>query len=256
MKILVCLKQVPDKDSSFRIQAGGGGIETEGLSFQINDYDRYALEAALRLKDASAAEVVVLSVGPDRVAQALKTAIHVNDPAAEGSDALGVARLLHAAAAPEGFDLVLAGLQAEDDNFAQVGPMLARLLGFRCATGVMSLALLDDGRTARVERELENNRLQVVDLTLPAVITVQTGINEPRYASLKGIMAAKKKETRVLRLAELGIDAAQIGAAGARARVLQMGPPPRGKGGEILKGSAEEIAAELVRRIREKTGVV
>jgi len=264
MKILVCLKQVPDKDSSFRIRAGGGGVETENLSFQINDYDRYALEAALRLKDTSAAEVVVLSVGPERVAQALKTAlamgadraIHVNDPAAKDSDALGVARLLHAAAAPEGFDLVLAGLQADDDNLAQVGPMLARLLGFRCATGVMALSLVEDGRTARVERELENNRLQVVDLTLPAVVTVQTGINEPRYASLKGIMAAKKKETRILRLADLGLVPAQVGAAGARARVLEMGPPPRGKGGEILKGSPDEIAAELVRRIREKTGVV
>ena len=246
MKILVCLKQVPDKDSSFRVQAGGGGIETENLSFQINDYDRYALEAALRLKDASAAEVVVVSVGPDRVSQALKTALamgadralHVNDPAAEGSDALGVARLLHAAASPEGCDLVLAGLQADDDNLAQVGPMLARLLGFRCATGAMSLTLVEDGRAVRVERELENNRLQVVDLTLPAVVTVQTGINEPRYATLRAIKQAEEKEIDVRQASELG----EPGY-----RVRKMFVPPKGEGAEMLDGGAAEVA----QRIRE-----
>lgn len=259
MRILVCLKQVPDKDSTFRINATGTWVETGNLSFQINEYDRYALEEALRLRDAGGAEVVVISMGPDRVSQALKTAlamgadraIHVRD-ASEQPDPLAVARILHAAAQHEAFDLVLTGFQAEDDNFAQVGPLLARLLEVPCATGIMRLAVVDDGAAVRVEREMENNRLQVVDVTLPAVLTVQTGINEPRYASLKGIMAAKRKETRGVTPAELGLG----DGAGARMKVLEIAPPPKGKGCEILAGSTEEIVGELVRRIREKTGVI
>jgi electron transfer flavoprotein beta subunit len=264
MKILVCVKQVPDKDSTFRIDAAGTWVETENLSFQINDYDRYALEEALRLKDAGGGEVVVCSVGPDRVSQAIKTAlamgadraIHINDPEAEGADPLGVARMIHATIGGDGFDLVLAGLQTEDDNSAQLGPMLARLLDVPCATGVTALALADDGKTVRVERELENNRRQVVELDLPAVVSVQTGINQPRYASLKGIMAAKRKEMRVVKLADVGLAADQAGGAAARMRILSMAPPPKGEGAELVEGSADEVAAELVRRIKEKTGMI
>jgi electron transfer flavoprotein beta subunit len=203
-------------------------------------------------------------VGPDRVSQAIKTAlamgadraIHINDPEAEGADPLGVARMLQATVAADSFDLVLAGLQTEDDNSAQLGPMLARLLDLPCATGVTALTLADDGKSVRVERELENNRRQVVDLDLPAVVTVQTGINQPRYASLKGIMAAKRKETRVVKLSDLGLTAEQAGGAAARMRILQMAPPPKGEGAELVEGSADEVAAELVRRIKEKTGVI
>jgi len=264
MKILVCLKQVPDADSTFRVNAAKTWVETDGLSFQVNDYDRYALEAALQIKDGGDAEVTVISVGPDRVSQALKTAlamgadraIHVNDPGTEGSDPLGTARVLQAAAGAEGFDLVIAGLQSEDGNDSQIGALLARLLDFPCATGVIGLTVAGDGKSVRVERELENNRVQVVDLDLPAVVTVQTGINRPRYASLKGIMAAKRKETRALTLADLNLPAEHVGSAGARLRILELAPPPKGKGGEILQGSTEEIAAELVKRIREKTGVL
>jgi len=119
----------------------------------------------------------------------------------------------------------------------------------------MALALVD-AATVRVERELENNRLQVVELKLPAVITVQTGINEPRYASLKGIMAAKKKEIRIVGLRDLGCDPGKVGGAVARLRTVRIAPPPKAKGAEILKGSPDEVAKELVRRIREKTGVI
>lgn len=254
MKILVCLKQVPDKDSTFRIRDDGTWVDTENLSFQINEYDRYALEEALRLKDAGGGEVVVISLGPDRVAQAIKTAlamgadraIHVRDDRDHG-DPLTVARLLHAAVREEPFDLVFTGLQTEDDNFGQVGPLLARLLDLPCATGIVRLTPSDDGGTVRVERELENNRVQVVDLQLPAVVSVQTGMNEPRYASLKGIMAAKRKEVRAVAAADVADD---------RMKVRKLGLPPKGEGGEILTGSTEEIAAELVKRIREKTGVI
>ncbi len=261
MKILVCIKQVPDKDSTLRIRSDGTWIETESLSFQINDYDRYALEEALRLKDAIGGEVVVCTVGPARASQVIKTAlamgadraVHVNDPGAEAADVLGLARILHAAVADEAFDLVFMGLQAEDDNSGQVGPMLARLLDLPCATGVIGLKLSEDGRSIRVERELENNRCQVVNLDLPALVTVQTGINQPRYASLKGIMAAKRKEIRAVGLGDLGLSLEQVAA---RMKVVSLASPPKGKGAEILAGSPSEVAAELVQRIKEKAGVL
>jgi len=261
MKILVCVKQVPDKDSTFRVDAAGTWVETDNLTFQLNDYDRFALEEALRLKDAGEAEVVVCSIGPERASQAIKTAlamgadraVHVHDPAAVDSDALGLARILHAVAKAESFDLILAGLQAEDDNVAQVGPMLARLLDLPCATAITSLQVADDGKSIRVERELENNRRQVVDLDLPALVTVQTGINSPRYASLKGIMGAKRKEVRKPALTDLGLSAEQTAP---RMRILALTPPAKGEGAEILQGSTTEVVTELVRRIKEKTGVI
>ena len=264
MKSLVLVKQVPNSDSPFRLDAAGTWVDESNLTFTLNDYDRYALEEALRLKDAGRLEeVAVLSVGPERAATALRTclatgadrAIHVKDAALTGADPLAIARVIVAAIGKDGFVLILAGLQADDDNHTQMAGLVARLLGRPCATAVMKLELREDG-CLRVERELENNRLQVVDLTLPAVVAVQTGINEPRYASLKGIMAAKKKELRTLALADLGLDPAQAGAQASRLKTIRLAPPPKGKGAEILKGTADEVASELVRRIREKTGVI
>ena len=262
MKCLVLVKQVPSADSPFRLNGSGTWVEEGNLTFAINDYDRYALEAALRLKDAGQmTEVAVLSVGPERAATALRTclatgadrAIHVKDDALAGADPLAIARVIAAAVKDEGFDLILGGLQADDDNYTQTPGLLARLLGRPCATAVMKLELAPGA--VRVERELENQRLQIVELKLPAVVAVQTGINEPRYASLKGIMAAKKKEIRTVGLADLKIDAAQA-TGGAKMKTVRLAHPPKGKGAEILKGSADEVAKELVRRIREKTGVI
>jgi len=264
LKTLVLVKQVPNADSPFRLNSAGTWVDESTLTFGLNDYDRYALEELLRLKDAGkAAEVVALTVGPERASATLRTclatgadrAIHVKDDALAGSDPLSVATVIRAAIKDEGFALILAGLQADDDNNGQVGPLLARLLDRPCATAAMALALVD-AATVRVERELENNRLQVVELKLPAVITVQTGINEPRYASLKGIMAAKKKEIRTVGLRDLGCDPGKVGGAVARLRTVRIAPPPKAKGAEILKGSPDEVAKELVRRIREKTGVI
>lgn len=264
MKILVLAKQVPNADSPFRINGAGTWVDESNLTFGLNDYDRYALEAALKLKDAGkATEVVALTVGPDRAATVLRTclatgadrAIHVKDPALEGCDPLGMARCIAAAVKDDGFSLIMAGLQADDDNHTQIGGLVARCLERPCATAVMGMSLQDES-TVRVERELENNQLQIVDLRLPAVVAVQTGINEPRYASLKGIMAAKKKEIRAVSLADLGLDAAQVGGQAARLKTVQVAPPPKGKGAELLTGSADEVARELVKRIREKTGVI
>ena len=264
MKSLVLVKQVPNADSPFRINAAGTWVDESNLTFGLNDYDRYALEEALRLKDAGkVTEVVALTAGPERASTALRTclatgadrAVHIKDAALAGADPLSIARAIVAAVKDEGFSLILAGLQADDDNAMQIGPFVARLLDRPCATAGMSL-VLQDGGSVRVERELENNRLQIVDLTLPAVVTVQTGINEPRYASLKGIMAAKKKEIKALSLADLHVDAAAIAASAARYRTVRLAPPPKGKGAEMLAGPADQVAKELVKRIKEKTGVL
>ena len=264
MKSLVLVKQVPSADSPFRLNGAGTWIDESNLTYGLNDYDRYALEELLRLKDKGAvSEVVALTVGPERAATALRTclatgadrAIHVKDAALEGSDPLSLARVIREAIKDEGFSLVLAGLQADDDNYGQIGPLLARLCDMPCATAVMALGLVD-GVRVRAERELENNRLQVIELTLPALITVQTGINEPRYASLKGIMAAKKKEIRTVALGDLALSASVVGGAAARMRTVRLAPPPKGKGAEILKGSPDAVAQELLKRIREKTGVI
>ena len=264
MKTVVLVKQVPNADSAFRINGDGTWVDESNLTFGLNEYDRYALEEALKLKDAGkTTEVVVLTVGPERAATVLRTclatgadrAIHVKDDALGGCDPLSLARVITAAIKDEGFSLILAGLQSDDGNYTQVGPLVARCMERPCATAVMGLALQDEA-TVRVERELENNQLQIVDLVLPAVVTVQTGINEPRYASLKGIMAAKKKEVRIVGLADLGLDAAQVGGGASRIRTIKIAPPPKGKGADLLTGSASEIAQELLRRIREKTGVI
>src|SRR5881396_662597 len=263
MKTLVLVKQVPNTDSPFRINSAGTWVDESNLTYGLNNYDRYALEETLRLKDAGkATELVALTVGPERASSALRTclatgadrAVHIKDDALAAADPLSVARVIVAAIKDEGFSLILCGLQADDDNYMQIGPFVARLLDRPCATAAMSLELREG--TMRVERELENNRLQIVDLTLPAVVTVQTGINEPRYASLKGIMAAKKKEIRTLTLADLKVDAGAIAASSARFRTVRLAPPPKAKGAEILSGPADQVAKELVKRIREKTGVI
>jgi electron transfer flavoprotein beta subunit len=254
MKALVLVKHVPDTNSVFRLNASGTWVDESNLSFTVNDFDRYALEELLKLKDGGKIEeVVALTVGSADAASALRTclatgadrAIHVKDDSLAGSDPLVRARAIHAAIASEGFSLILGGLQADDDNYAQVGGLVAGLLDWPFASAAVRLTLVDD-KTLRVDRELENNEVQVVDLTLPAVVTVQTGMNTPRYASLKGIMAAKKKPVAVISPEKIE----------AKLRTLKLAPPPKGKGAEILTGSPEEVAKALVSRIREKTGVL
>jgi electron transfer flavoprotein beta subunit len=252
MKILVCLKQVPHRDA--RLEVAGAWINEANLKFEINDYDSYGLEAALRIKDANQAEVVVVSIGPERVVQSLRTAlgmgadraIHIKDPALDASDALGAAKALAAVARAEKPDLVICGLMSDDANFGLVGPMLAQLLDLPHATGIVS-ATQPNGSIG-VERELEGGALQVLDIPLPGLVTVQTGMNEVRYASLKGIMAAKKKPLETRTLADLGLDAA---AVAPKVKIEKIAPPPKGQGAEILKGSPAEVAQKLVVKIKE-----
>jgi len=258
MKILVCLKQVPHQDARLDVNADGTWIKEDGIKFEINSYDTFALEEALRIKDGDAAgtEVVVASIGPERVTQALRTAlgmgadraVHVKDAAVDGSDALGIARVLAAVAKEVGPDVVLMGLMSDDSNASAVPPMLAELMGVPHATAVVKA---DKGPAGfRVERELEGGALEVVDLPNPCLLAVQTGLNQVRYASLKGIMAAKKKPIDVKTAEALGL-AGKVGGGAAKAKIRKVYSPPKGEGAEILSGSADEVVAKLVGKIKE-----
>ena len=256
MKILVCLKQVPHQDARLDVNADGTWITEDNIKFEINTYDTYALEEALRTKDAGEAEVVVVSVGPDRVTQALRTAlgmgadraVHVKDPEMDGSDALGLAKALAAVAKEEAPDLILMGMMSDDGNFAAVGPMLAELHGVPHATAVVKCEKKNGGY--EVERELEGGALEVYELPTPCLLGVQTGINQVRYASLKGIMAAKKKPFDVKTAADLGVSG-QVGAGGAKMSIEKIYVPPKGEGAEMIEGSPDDVAQALIGKIRE-----
>src|SRR6185295_5596949 len=200
MKIAVAVKQVPAKDAPLRISEKGDWIRETDIGFEMNEPDSFALEEALRLKEKHGGEVVAVSMGPERAKQTIKEAlakgadrgIHIADDKFYLLDPLGTAKSLAAAVEKEKFDLILTGLQSDDHGFGQTGVLLAELLGLPHATLIMHIEV-QDGRM-RLKRELESGWFQWIELPLPAVLTIQSGINKVRYASLKGIMAAKKKE--------------------------------------------------------------
>jgi electron transfer flavoprotein beta subunit len=256
MKIMVCLKQVPHQDARLAVRPDGSWIQEDNIKFEINSYDTYALEEALRTKDAGSAEVVVVSIGPDRVSQALRTAlgmgadraVHVKDPETEGSDTLGVARILAAVAKQEGPDLIFTGLMSDDGNFAAVPPMLAELVGIPHTTAAVKVERTNG--TLKVDREVEGGAHEVVELKTPCLVAVQTGINQVRYASLKGIMAAKKKPLDVKTAADLGL-AGKVGAGAAKVTITKIAPPPKGDRADIVQGTTDQVVASLVTKIKE-----
>ncbi|MBI4872122.1 MAG: electron transfer flavoprotein subunit beta/FixA family protein [Candidatus Riflebacteria bacterium] len=267
MRIAVLLKQVPDTAATLKLKSDGSGIETEGLEFVISPYDEYALEEALRIKEKQGGgEILVFSLGPERSTKALRSAlalgadkaVHLLDAAFEGSDAIATAKALAAALAKFGpFDLVLAGCVAADDGMCAVGSAVAEFLGIPQATEVKKLELAADGKSLTCWSEVESGTA-VLELPLPALLTAQKGLNEPRYASLKGIMAAKKKELLVLKPADLGLAAEATGTTGSRTEVLSYEPPPKKQAaGKILKDlEPAEAARELVRLLREEAKVI
>ena len=256
MKAMVCLKQVPHQDARLEVAADGHWIQDDNIKFEINSYDTYALEEALRIKDADGdSEVVVVSVGPDRVTQALRTAlgmgadraVHVNDPEAKNSDSLGIAKILAAVAKEENPDIVLCGLMADDGNFSAVPPMLAELLDMPSATSVLGTEI---GDTVKVDRELEGGAMEVVELPKPCLLAIQTGANQVRYASLKGIMQAKKKPVDTKTAADLGVGDA-VGAGAAKVKVEKIYVPAKSDTAELYEGSTDEIVGRLVGKIKE-----
>src|SRR3954465_11600667 len=235
MKIAVCLKQVPTRDWQPRLDDARTWIREPDASFEMNEPDAYALEEALRLKEKHGGEVVVCSAGPARVAQVLREAlargadraIHVEDERLTSADADAIAGLLAEALRGEPLDLVLTGLQSDDQGAAQTGVILAERLGLPHATIVMEVQATSEG-ALRVKRELEGGWFQWVALPLPAVLTIQSGINQLRYATLKGIMAAKKKEVR---------KAAPPAVAAAKQKIVGLYLPEKTKKTQIITGS-------------------
>jgi len=254
MKVMVCLKQVPHQDARLDVNADGTWIEDGNIKFEINSYDTYALEEALKIKDAGDADVVVVSIGPDRVTQALRTAlgmgadraIHVKDDDADASDTLGCAKILAAIAKEENPDIIFTGFMSDDGNFSAVPPMLAELLDVPSATGVLATEV---GDSLKCERELEGGALEVVELPKPCLAAIQTGAHQVRYASLKGIMQAKKKPVDVKTMADLGVSDA--GAGAVKAKIEKVFVPAKGDSAEILSGSTDEVVGQLVTKIKE-----
>ncbi len=252
MKIAVCIKQVPTRDWQPRVDESGRWIREQDASYEMNEPDAYALEESLRLKEKHGGEVVVCSAGPARVAQVLREAlargadraIHVEDDRLAAADAFAVSAALAAAMKDDQFDLILTGLQSDDQGFAQTGVVLAERLGLSHATIIMEVQASDAG--LRVKRELEGGWFQWVSMPLPAVLTIQSGINQLRYATLKGIMAAKKKEIR---------KAAWSSPAAAVQTILGLYVPAKTKKTEILGGSAAEASRALVQKLREEARV-
>jgi electron transfer flavoprotein beta subunit len=262
MKIAVCIKPAPDTEAKIRIGADGRSIDETGLNFVVGVYEEFAVEEALRLREKHGGEVVAFAAGDERSATALRTvlalgadrAVHLKDAAFEGSDGLGVSRILASALRGEAFDLILFGKQSVGTDRGEVGPRVAELLSLPHVGVVVSLTL--EGDRLRAEREVEGAH-ELVECPLPAVLTAQKGLNEPRYASLKGILAAKKKEIRVLSAADLGLDPGTVGAAGAREIWEKLELPAGRTAGKILKDLDPAAAArELVRLLREEAKII
>jgi electron transfer flavoprotein beta subunit len=253
MKIAVCIKQVPTRDWQPRLNDARTWIREQDATYEMNEPDAYALEEALRLKEKLGGEVVACSAGPARVAQVLREALargadralHVQDDGLASGDAFVVSAALAAAMKDEGFDLVLTGLQSDDQGFAQTGVILAERLGFTHATIIMDVQA--DGSALRVKRELEGGWFQWVTLPTPAVLTIQSGINQLRYATLKGIMAAKKKEIRT---------SAPAAPAVAHQQILSLYVPEKTKKTQLLDGSPADAAKALIARLRDDARVI
>jgi electron transfer flavoprotein beta subunit len=262
MKIAVCIKQVPTREWQPRLNDDKTWVRDQDVSYEMNEPDAYALEEALRLREKHGGEVVVCSAGPSRVQQVIREAlargadraIHVEDDGLGAADAFVAASALAPAMAEQQFDLILTGLQSDDQGHAQFGPVLAEKLGIPHSTIIMEVNIDPStgsgqgGQSMRVKRELEGGWFQYISMPLPALLTIQSGINTLRYATLKGIMAAKKKEISKV--------APAAGAAGARQKIVALYAPQKAKQTVMIGGSPAEAAKELVKRLREEARVL
>lgn len=259
MDIIVCVKHVPQcADVELKIDESGRDIVKAGLAFDINEWDDYALEEAVRLKERFGGTVTAITVGSKDADSTLRKclargadhAIRVYDPRIEGSDAYVIAKILHRVIRNMKFDLILTGVQAGDDGSAVVGPALARLLGVPHATLVKKIEL--SGNEIIVDRELEGGLMERLRLRLPALLTIQSGINEPRYASIMSIRRAMQKEIKVFGLADLGLSESDVGYAGSWTVINKLYIPPAEKKAEIISGSPEEIAKKIVEILKSR----
>ena len=251
MKIAVCIKQVPTREWQPRLRDDKTWIREQDVSYEMNEPDAYALEEALRLREKHGGEVVVCSAGPVRVQQVIREALargadralHVEDEGLAAADAFATADALASAMSDERFDLVLTGLQSDDQGQAQTGVVLAERLGIPHSTIIMDVQVQEGGQALRIKRELEGGWFQWIEMPLPALLTIQSGINQLRYATLKGIMAAKKKEIRKMAVPS-GLQPAQ--------EIVSLAMPTKSKQTQMISGSPADVAKELARRLREE----
>ena len=253
MKIAVCIKQVPTREWQPRLNDAKTWIREQDAAFEMNEPDAYALEEALRLREKHQGEVVVCAAGPARMQQVLREALargadralHVEDDGLAAADAAVTADALASAMGGEKFDLVLTGLQSDDQGHAQTGVILAERLGIPHSTIVMEVQIA--GTDLRIKRELEGGWFQWIAMPLPALLTIQSGINQLRYATLKGIMAAKKKEIKKVAM-PAGLTPGQ--------EIVSLALPTRSKQTHVIDGSPAQAAQDLVKRLREEARVL
>ena len=262
MEIVVLVKQVPDTEALVEIAGDGKSIKTEDLKWIMNPYDEIAVEEALRIKEAHGGSVTILSLGPPKAQETIRTAlamgadkgIHINDPVAQGSDALATAKILTAALKQIPHDLIIAGHRAVDEDNFEVGAAVAELLSIPQISVVVK-AEISDGKI-RCHRVIEGGTL-VVEASLPALFTTQRGLNEPRYASLPGIMKAKKKPLDVKTVADLGVDAAAVGKENRKVKIKVLRYPPQRQAVKMIQGETPaEIAAQLVKVLHEEAKLI
>jgi electron transfer flavoprotein beta subunit len=261
MEILVCVKRVPDSaENEIEVKPGGADIKRDDLVYSVNEWDNYAVEEAIQIVDRVGGSVTVATIGTEEseevvrreMAMGANSGLMLVDPAFEGSDGRGIAAILAAAVRKGKYDLVLTGAQA-DDGAGQVGGMLAALLDWPYASLVNLIEVQD--QKLRIGREIEGGNQEINEIMLPCVLSIQTGINEPRYVGIRGIRKVASVEIPVMNAAALGLDGAGLGSAGARVKRLDYFVPPAGAGAEILEGSTEEITAKLIDLLKAKGGL-
>jgi electron transfer flavoprotein beta subunit len=249
VNIICCLKQVPDTEAQIKIASDGKSIVTDDIKWVMNPYDEYGVEEALRLKEKFGGEVTALAMGADK-------GVLISDDALEGSDSLATAKALAAVIKDLEYGIIFTGQRGVDDDMGVVGAALAEFLNIPHFSVIDKVEVAEDGKSVKVNRPVEGQTL-VIESNLPALITAQKGLNEPRYASLPGIMKAKKKPLDEKTLSDLGLDAAEFGEGARKVKILEMTPPPAREAGKIVEGETpQEKAAELARLLHEEAKVI
>jgi electron transfer flavoprotein beta subunit len=255
---------VPDTETQIKVGSDGKSIVTDDIKWVMNPYDEYGVEEALRIKEKFGGEVTVVGLGPKRVTESIRTAlamgadkgILVSDEALEGSDSLAVAKALAAAIKELDYDLIFSGQRGVDDDMGVVGANIAEFLDIPQLSVIDKVEVAEDGKSVKVNRPIEGSIL-VIESPLPALITTQKGLNEPRYASLPGIMKAKKKPFDEKTLSDLGLDAAEFGEGARKVKVLKITPPPAREAGKLVEGETpQEKAAGLAKLLHDEAKVI
>ena len=262
MEILVCVKRVPDtSENEIEVRGDGTDIERDDLVYSVNEWDNYAVEEAIQIRDKVGGSVTVVSVGDQETEEVIRremamgadNGIHLMDDAFDGSDGKGVAAALKALVEKGNYDLILTGAQA-DDGAGQVGGMLAAMLDCPFASLVNLIEIIDD-KKIKVGREIAGGNQEMNEMDLPCVLSIQTGINEPRYVGIRGIRKVASVEIPVQGAGDLGLDAAAVGGAAAKVKRLDYFVPELGEGAEMLEGSTEEIIEKLIEMLKAKGGI-